>query len=119
MSNGAGLESRPRTEAVMPERRNFQNGFTWQTTAGESAPGTVAWLDPDIATVPEDSLDELPPPPRRSISARVRTPATKTIEFDEDPPTIPGYGIEKVLGRCAMSVVYLARQISLNRLVAL
>ena len=42
-----------------------------------------------------------------------------TLPARDEPPRIPGFVIERELGRGAMSVVYLARQPNLDRRVAL
>lgn len=72
-------------------------------------------MDPDLTTsrATEAAPDQVP----GSEDGDPTWPSQGTSA--ERPPTIPGFEIQRELGRGGMGVVYLARQVELNRLVAL
>jgi serine/threonine protein kinase len=82
-------------------------------TAARPALGTVTVAP---ASSPEFDFAKTTPDPKRNA-----TPAPLSEEEEFRPPTaeIRGYQIERELGRGGMGAVYLARQLSLDRSVAL
>lgn len=76
-------------------------------------------MDPDATQPHVTSLGDLPTvgyeagEPHRALSA------TNGSADDDVCPEVPGFDVQKELGRGGMGVVYLARQINLNRSVAL
>lgn len=61
--------------------------------------------------------DELPPPPSPAAIAKIAIPSSE--ESASRLPSIDGFELQRELGRGGMGVVYQARQLALNRTVAI
>jgi WD40 repeat protein len=72
----------------------------------DSAPGAASTPDNLGPTVPH-------------LDATVDAPSHAQAVVKAPPPVVPGFEVQRVLGRGGMGIVYLARQQGLNRLVAL
>ncbi|HET6575472.1 MAG TPA: serine/threonine-protein kinase, partial [Fimbriiglobus sp.] len=104
--------------AAGPATRPPRSALAFRADFGENVTVRARGLampDPDFPTTWADGFDPpgAPPAPSETVDDAVRTPPPS------GQPGVPGYELIQELGRGGTAVVYLARQVALDRRVAL
>jgi hypothetical protein len=91
----------------------------WTPGHPASAVDQTEAFSPSAAAGKLDTTEAIPPGARTGSGARDATRVGEGSGDDVVPPALGGYTIVKLLGKGGMGAVYLARQVSLDRNVAL